>query len=100
MVLANSSDLSVNPTKSGWFRVESVPQVGEVFFDGQSYGSTPALIQVRSDAPPSHEITVRMEGYEEYTKQISYNPGNGQTIPIVLDATQTLDNIVEFLNQN
>ena len=100
MVLANSSELSVTNTNSGWFKVESLPQIGEVYFDGQSYGSTPALIPVSSDALPSHEITVRMDGYEEYTKQISYNPENGETIPIVLDATHTLDNIVEFLNQN
>ena len=100
VVFAESSDLSATSTDSGWFRIESAPQVGEVSFDGKSYGLTPALIMVSADAPPNHEVTIRMEGYEEYTKEIPYNPGRGETVPIVLDATQTLGNIVEFLNKN
>ncbi len=82
----------------GYFKVESSPQTGEVIFDGKSYGYTPALIQVNEDASPYHEVVVIMEGYEEYSQQISYNPVKGQTIPISLDATHTLDHIGEFLN--
>jgi hypothetical protein len=94
-VLADSSSANY-----GYFKVDSAPESGEVIFDGLSYGSTPALIKVDSDAQPFHEVIVRMDGYEEYSRQISYNPGNGETIPIVLDASHTLDNIIEFLEAN
>ncbi|PWR72748.1 PEGA domain-containing protein [Methanospirillum lacunae] len=83
----------------GYFKVDSAPQTGEVIFDGKSYGYTPALIQVNEDSSPSHEVVVKMEGYEEYSQQISYNPGRGQTVPISLDASHTLDHIGEFLSR-
>ena len=98
VVFADS--LSPDNSNYGWFKVESLPATGEVIFDGQSYGSSPALIKVNTDAPPSHEIIVKMDGYEDYSQQISYNPGKGETVSINLDATKTLDNIIAFLKEN
>lgn len=95
------ADSPVNPASNdgyGTFSIESFPVSGEVIFDGQSYGYSPALIPVNQDAAPFHEVIVRMPGYEDYSRQISYNPARGETVPIVLDATATLTNIISFLN--
>ncbi len=94
------ADVSSSQTGSagyGYFKVISSPASGEVIFDGQSYGNTPALIRVSTDAVPLHEVVVKMNGYEDFTQQISYNPQSGETIPISLDASHTMDNIIEFL---
>lgn len=99
-IIGLSGGVTAENANYGWFKVVSSPASGEVIFDGQSYGQTPALIKVNSDAPPTHEIIVIMDGYEEYSQQVSYNPGTGETVPIVLDASQTLDHMVEFLNKN
>jgi hypothetical protein len=100
IVCADTPDTFGNSVDYGWFKVDSVPHIGEVFFDGQYYGSSPIMVMVCEDEFPSHEVIIRMDGYEDYTQRISYNPGSGEIIPISLDATHTLANIFQYLNKN
>jgi hypothetical protein len=98
LVQANTNLPQSDVDGYGYFKVTSIPENGELIFDGQSYGNTPALIKVASDSTPSHQVIIKMEGYEDYYQDISYNPDSGQTVSINLDASHTLNNIIEFLD--
>lgn len=99
-IVFGESNSIQNQDKFGYFIISSSPEKGELYFDGVFYGSTPAKVKVQTDTSPSHTIKIKINGYEEYSKNIPYNPEQGQTIPIELDATHTLDNIRDFLGQN
>ncbi|MDD1730067.1 MAG: PEGA domain-containing protein, partial [Methanospirillum sp.] len=75
---------TIEPTsiggESGWFKIDSDPQGAEVSFDGSPQGITPALIKVSTTGTPSHTLRVSKTGYQDWTDQISGNPGPGETL--------------------
>lgn len=86
-VLADLSDPVIPGELCGWFRVESLPYPGEVFFDGESYGMTPVTIKVLPSALPSHDIMIKFNN-EDYSQHLTYNPEVGKTVQITLDTEQ------------
>jgi hypothetical protein len=89
---------SVNMTYQsnlGWYRFESLPK-GEVIFDGVSYGDTPVTVPITNELKPPHEVTIKMDGYEEYYRQLDENPEDGETILVTLN-TSLIRNIQNLL---
>ncbi|NLV27954.1 MAG: PEGA domain-containing protein [Methanomicrobiales archaeon] len=87
---------SNSPDALGWFQFESQP-MGELIFDGVSYGNTPVKVPVSMYSNPFHEVIIKMEGYEEYSREITENPGPGETIPVSLN-TNLIANIQKLLS--
>lgn len=81
----------------GFFLFDSHPQ-GEVVFDGVSCGNTPAMVKVLCSSNSTHEVTIKIEGYEDYSRQLTENPEPGQTVPITLQ-TNLIMNIRNFLSE-
>ena len=75
---------TVEPTQiggdSGWVSIDSNPQGATVYFDGSNEGTTPVSVQVMSTATPSHSIRITKNGYQDWSSQLSRNPGSGETI--------------------
>ncbi|HWQ67744.1 MAG TPA: PEGA domain-containing protein [Methanospirillum sp.] len=72
---------------TGWFSVDSSPSGADVYFDGSYYGSSPIMVKVMTTATPSHTLLVRMNGYQDYTMDLPYNPGQDQTVPLYIRLT-------------
>lgn len=97
VVYANTIDNPEQTLDIGWYQFNSEPQ-GEVIFDGISYGLTPVSIPVRTESNPFHEVIIKIEGYEEYSRQLTENPEPGQIIPISLN-THLIANIQKLLSE-
>jgi hypothetical protein len=68
--------------EAGYFSISSVPQGGEVVFDGNYWGEAPVTVTVSTTGNPQHTIKVTYPGYETYDSTYTGNPGAGQTIYI------------------
>lgn len=68
--------------ETGYFSISSVPQGGEVYFDGNYWGEAPVTVTVSTTGNPQHTIKVTYPGYETYDSTYNGNPGAGQTIYI------------------
>ncbi len=65
---------------SGFVSIESNPQGAWVNFDGSDQGTTPLTVKILSTASPSHTIRLTKSGYQDWSTQLSRNPGPGETI--------------------
>ncbi|MDP6433716.1 MAG: PEGA domain-containing protein, partial [Candidatus Scalindua sp.] len=53
---------------SGVIRIESTPTKARIYLDGEEVGTTPDSL--RSIAPGTHEVKVKMEGYKVWSKEL------------------------------
>ncbi|MDD1724170.1 MAG: PEGA domain-containing protein, partial [Methanospirillum sp.] len=67
---------------SGWYRITSEPPGADVIFDGNDIGQTPLTVKVYSTGTPGHSVSMRLDGYKEWTTHLSGNPGQGETVPV------------------
>jgi len=78
--------ITVEPTQIGgdfgWFKIDSYPSGADVTFDSVYQGTTPVLVKVPVTGTPSHDLLVRMNGYQDYLQRLTYNPGRDQTAPV------------------
>jgi hypothetical protein len=85
-LVAIQPTITVEPTliggDAGWFKIDTVPQGADVYFDETYYGTSPVLVKVMATATPSHDIRITMNGYRDYAQHLSYNPGRDQTVPL------------------
>ena len=63
-------------------RIESTPTKAIIFLDGEYVGTTPDSL--RSIAPGTHEIKVKMEGYEAWGKKLDVEAGKDNSLTVVL----------------
>lgn len=96
-ITADTGDGSSSDNMIGWYQFNSEPQ-GEVIFDGISFGSTPVSVPVQVYSNPVHDVTIKIEGYEEYNRQLTGNPAPGETIPVSLN-TNLIANIQKLLSE-
>ncbi len=71
----------------GWYSVSSDPSGSDVYMDGDYWGQTPATIQVFSTGTPGHTFKITHQGYNDWTKTYSTNPGAGQTVQVFASLT-------------
>ena len=79
---AASRSITVDMTaRVGVVNVRAVPDDAEIFVDGQPHGSGTATLNL-SSAP--HNLEVRKEGYQTYSRSITPRPGYPQTVDVRL----------------
>jgi hypothetical protein len=84
---STSSPSQVSPG-NGTLHVSSVPAGAEVYFDGEYWSTTPALI---SPVPAGHHtLEFRMSGYESVTYPVTVVKGGMEGITLMLVSEQTL----------
>jgi len=71
-------------SKIGWYQFDSLPQ-GEIVFDDISYGKTPVYIPVDVDSHLTHNVIIKIVGFEDYSRELNENPKSGETISVTLD---------------
>lgn len=67
---------------TGWYKITSNPSGAQVIFDGSDIGTTPAIVEIFSTGTPYHTVRVEKTGYEPWTRELSNNPGSGETLKI------------------
>jgi hypothetical protein len=67
---------------SGDIRIESTPTKARIYLDGEDVGTTPDIL--RSIALGTHEVTVKMEGYEVWSKELNVEVGKDIPLSMVL----------------
>jgi len=66
----------------GQFVLSSLPSTAEVYIEGSFIGITP--LKATNISPGSHEILVKMEGYDDYKLSAFANPGKITQVPLVI----------------
>ncbi len=67
---------------SGSIKIESTPTKARIYFDGEDVGITPDTL--RSVATGTHEVRVKMEGYEVWSKKLNVEAGKENPLTVVL----------------
>jgi len=67
---------------SGVIRVESTPTKAMIYLDGKDVGTTPDIL--RSVAPGTHEVKVKMEGYKVWSKKLDVEEGKENSLTAAL----------------
>jgi hypothetical protein len=67
---------------SGVIRVESTPTKAMIYLDGEDVGTTPDIL--RSVAPGTHEVKVKMEGYKVWSKKLDVEEGKENSLTAAL----------------
>ncbi len=70
---------------SGSVQVNSNPQGGVVSLDGNAVATSPALL--KSVASGSHTVTIKKEGYLEYSANVTIRPGDTKYLYAKLEKT-------------
>jgi formylglycine-generating enzyme required for sulfatase activity len=79
---AASEAITVDLTaRVGEVTINPIPSDATVYIDGRSRGTGPMTLNL-SSAP--HQLEVRREGYESFSRSITPRPGYPQTIPVRL----------------
>jgi hypothetical protein len=69
---------------TGGLTVSSTPSGAQVFLDNAFIGITPLTLE--SVASGTHTVTIRMDGYEEYSTTTPVNAGATSTVSAALTA--------------
>jgi len=64
--------------------VNTVPEAADVYADGQFYGNAPATLKLK---PGKHTISVKMSGYQDWTRDISTDAGSDAHLSANLEKT-------------
>jgi hypothetical protein len=67
---------------TGSVRIESTPTKARIYLDGEDVGTTPDSL--RSIVPGTHEVKVKMEGYEVWNKKLDIEAGKENSLTVVL----------------
>ncbi|MGR3174615.1 MAG: PEGA domain-containing protein [Candidatus Scalindua sp.] len=67
---------------SGTISIESTPTKARIYLDGEDVGTTPDSL--RSIVPGTHEIKVKMVGYEVWSKKLDVEAGKENSLTMVL----------------
>ena len=68
--------------KTGSINIESKPPEAKVYLDGEEVGTTPATLM--SVAPGTHEVEVRMEGYDVWSESVEVEVDKERALTPVL----------------
>ena len=68
--------------KTGSISVKSKPSNARIFLDGKEVGSTPDIL--KSIAPGSHEVEVRMDGYDVWSKSVEIEANKKKNLTLEL----------------
>ena len=81
----------------GYYYFTSSPSGAYVTFDGSNEGMTPVTVEVSSTGTPGHTVSMDMGGYQPWSRYLSTNPQEGQTVyvnadlvPIIVTAPPTI----------
>lgn len=61
----------------GYFSIRSDPSGADVIFDGVGQGMTPVQVRILTTDPGAHMLTIRKDGYQDWTNQVNRNPSPG-----------------------
>jgi len=67
---------------SSTIRIESTPTKARIYLDGEDVGITPEIL--RSVPLGAHEVKVKMEGYEVWSKKLNVETGKQKTLTAAL----------------
>ena len=72
---------------SGSVQVNSNPQGGTVYLDGNTMGTSPVLINPVTSG--SHTVTIKKAGYLKYSANVTIKPGDKKYLLAILEKTPT-----------
>jgi hypothetical protein len=65
--------------------VLSKPDGAAIFVDGYPAGRTPAVVKL---VPGKYKLTLKAEGFPEYSQQITVGPGQVSSFGVALDGSK------------
>jgi len=71
--------LSPQPRQTGSVYITSTPSSASVYIDGSYYGKTPMTVSLY---PGSHQVVLKLAGYNDYSTSVWVNAGQSQSLPI------------------
>jgi len=81
---------SPQPRQTGTVYVTSSPNHAAVYADGGYYGTTPLTVTLY---PGSHQIVLKLSGYNDYSTTVWITAGQSQSLPVTM-STATLGTVV------
>jgi len=81
---------SPQPRQTGTVYVTSSPDHAAVYADGGYYGTTPLTVTLY---PGSHQIVLKLSGYNDYSTTVWITAGQSQSLPVTM-STATLGTVV------
>ncbi|MFA5237597.1 MAG: PEGA domain-containing protein [Methanoregula sp.] len=72
---------SPQPHQTGTVYVTSNPDYASVYADGTYYGKTPLTVSLY---PGSHQIVLKLSGYNDYSTTVGVTAGQSQNLPVMM----------------
>lgn len=72
---------SPQPRQTGSVYITSSPSSASVYIDGSYYGKTPMTVSLY---PGSHQVVLKLAGYNDYSTSVWVNAGQTQSLPVTM----------------